>query len=164
MRMKRLILLALLLTTMTVLAGCAVAAPKLVEAWFTIDRVETIPAPTAVHAPVKTLEPVEVPTPTATPIAAATPVLSPEVEQVVMTVRQMLMQQVQADVDSIQLVSVESVEWPDGCLGLSAPDEMCMQMIVPGYRVVLAVDGQEYVYRTDREARSIRLQPAPLGE
>ena len=137
---KRFLLVVLLSVLMTLLSGCSVIAPRLVEAWFTVAPTSVTPAPDAIPTPVESFE------------------LSPEVEQVVKTVRQMLMQQLQVDSDAITLVSVDALEWPDGCLGLGTLNEMCTMAIVPGYRVVLEADGQEYIFRTDRDARSIRLQ------
>jgi hypothetical protein len=90
-----------------------------------------------------------------------------ESEQVAGVVRQMLMQQLQADFDEIEIVEIEEMEWPDGCLGLPATNEMCILMITPGYRIVLEVDGDEYVYRTDQQGLVIRLEAAPetrIGE
>jgi hypothetical protein len=85
-------------------------------------------------------------------------------EQVAMMVRQMLMQQIQADFDEIEIVEVEEMEWPDGCLGLPATNEMCIQMIIPGYRIVLEVNGDEYIYRSDRQGMNIRLEAAPEAQ
>ena len=41
-------------------------------------------------------------------------------------------------------------------LGLAAPDEICAQVITPGWRVVLMVEGRQYVYRTDASGEVIR--------
>jgi hypothetical protein len=87
-----------------------------------------------------------------------------EAEPAAMVVRQMLMQQLQANFDEIEIVEVEEAEWPDGCLGLPAENEMCTLAIVPGYRVVLEVNGDQYVFRTDREAHVIRLESAPEAQ
>jgi hypothetical protein len=81
-----------------------------------------------------------------------------------MIVRQMLMQQLQANFDEIEIVEVEQTEWPGGCLGLPAENEMCTMAIVPGYRVVLAVNGAEYVFRTDLDGSVIRLESAPEAQ
>ena len=59
----------------------------------------------------------------------------------------------------IKLVSIEPVSWPDSCLGLPGPDEMCAEMITDGYRVVLAVNGQNYTFRTDQTGQNIRQEP-----
>lgn len=53
--------------------------------------------------------------------------------------------------DGAELVfeSAEAVEWPDGCLGVSEPDLMCTQVIVPGWRILVTLAGVPYEYRTD---------------
>jgi hypothetical protein len=76
-------------------------------------------------------------------------------------VRQLLAQQLQIDAAQIEVVSVEPMEWPDACLGISSPDLMCAQVITPGYRVVLAVDGQEYVYHTNADGSNVQIAEAP---
>jgi hypothetical protein len=48
--------------------------------------------------------------------------------------------------DEIEVVSAESVEWPDGAIGCPEDGEMYTQAIVPGYRVVLDVGGEELHY------------------
>ena len=53
--------------------------------------------------------------------------------------------------DQIKLISVEAVEWPDGCLGVSRPDVLCLQVITPGYLVVLEANGQQYEYHTNQD-------------
>lgn len=60
-------------------------------------------------------------------------------------------------VASITVVSVEPVEWPDGCLGVRLPDTMCTQVIVPGYRVVLEANGQRYTYHTNLNGSQVIL-------
>ncbi|MCC6191948.1 MAG: hypothetical protein IT318_23205 [Anaerolineales bacterium] len=50
----------------------------------------------------------------------------------------------------IQVLSVEAVEWPDGCLGLSLPGQACAEAIVPGYLVELRAGGRVYEYRSNR--------------
>lgn len=48
---------------------------------------------------------------------------------------------------AIQLVAVEPATWPDACLGLPQPGEMCAQVLVEGYRVLLQAGGKMYEYR-----------------
>ena len=81
-----------------------------------------------------------------------------------MVVRQMLIQQLQASYDAVEITGVEPQDWPNGCLGLPAADEMCTESLVPGYRVTLAANGQTYIYRTDAEANMIRLETAPAPQ
>jgi hypothetical protein len=57
------------------------------------------------------------------------------------------------------VVSAEEVEWPDGCLGVAKPNQMCTQVIVPGYRVMLEVNGTQYEVRTDKEVKQVEVVP-----
>ena len=59
-------------------------------------------------------------------------------------------------VESIQLESIEQMEWPDGCLGLGGPDESCIQAVTPGWLLVFSADGQEYRFRADQTGTVIR--------
>ena len=52
--------------------------------------------------------------------------------------------------DAIETRSVEAVDWPDACLGVTAKGVFCAQVVTPGYRIVLAFDGTDYEYRSDR--------------
>lgn len=61
------------------------------------------------------------------------------------------------DPDTIKLVSVEAVNWPDGCLGVQTPGVMCTMVITPGYRVILEADGQQYEYHTSASGDAVRL-------
>jgi hypothetical protein len=48
--------------------------------------------------------------------------------------------------------------WPNGCLGISEPDQMCTQALVPGWRITVT-DGQKtWVYRTDNTGRNMRME------
>ncbi len=64
----------------------------------------------------------------------------------------------------VQIVSVEQVEWPDACLGVPDPAELCAQAITPGYRVTVEVNGQQVVYHTDATGQNIRRERAPEAE
>jgi uncharacterized secreted protein with C-terminal beta-propeller domain len=54
---------------------------------------------------------------------------------------------------NIDFDSVENVDWPDGCLGVPDASLMCIQVIVPGYRIQLSHGNQVHVYHTDRESQ-----------
>ena len=62
-------------------------------------------------------------------------------------------------VESIQLKTIEPMEWPDGCLGLPEPDEACTQAVTPGWLLVFTADGQEYRFRADQTGTVIRQEP-----
>ena len=48
--------------------------------------------------------------------------------------------------DTIEVVESRQVTWPDGAVGCPEPGGMYTQALVPGYRIVLAVDGVEVTY------------------
>lgn len=48
--------------------------------------------------------------------------------------------------------------WPNTCLGLAKADELCAQMIVEGWRVVVSDGGKIWVYRTDARGKILRLE------
>ncbi len=76
--------------------------------------------------------------------------------------RRMLAQALQIAPGAIRVVQVEKMQWPDGCLGVPAPDTPCNDITVPGYRVILAVDGRHYTYHTDLTGRQVvRADPRP---
>jgi hypothetical protein len=64
--------------------------------------------------------------------------------------------QVGVAMDRVQLVDFEQADWPDACLGVAEPNEMCAQVITPGYRVMLQIDGQTYEFRTDQTGTQVR--------
>ncbi|GAP12397.1 hypothetical protein LARV_00132 [Longilinea arvoryzae] len=73
-----------------------------------------------------------------------------DIPQAAVNARQALAARLGLDLDLlITVVSVEEVEWPDSCLGVSSPDVMCAQMVTPGYRVALEYAGLKYEYHTD---------------
>jgi putative hemolysin len=94
---------------------------------------------------------------TSTPENAA---IDPAVQkQVVGAAQALLARQLKVNASQISMVSIEPVSWPDSCLGLPGPDEMCAQMITDGYKVVLSVNGQNYTFHIDQTGRSIRQEP-----
>jgi hypothetical protein len=62
----------------------------------------------------------------------------------------------------IEVVEYEQVDWPDSCLGFAGRDVACLQVITPGYRVILSANGVEYEYHTDDSGLNIRLSPGSL--
>lgn len=81
----------------------------------------------------------------------------------VQAARANLAQERQVDAAAITVVSAEAVEWPDACLGAPTPEEMCGQVITPGYLIILAVDGNEYRYHTNEDGTIVR-QPVAEGD
>jgi len=71
--------------------------------------------------------------------------------------REWLAEELGVATDQIEVVRMEEVEWPDACLGLSRPDEMCAQVITPGWLIIFEVDGEQYEVHTDETGSSIRM-------
>ncbi len=70
--------------------------------------------------------------------------------------RRMLANELGCEPDQVAVVSAEAVEWPDSSLGCPQPGMMYLQVITPGYYVVLEHNGRRYTYHTDRGRRAIR--------
>lgn len=47
-------------------------------------------------------------------------------------------------------------QWNDACLGIANPDEMCAQMVTPGYRIVLGTLTETYEFHTDQTGENFR--------
>lgn len=58
----------------------------------------------------------------------------------------------------ITLVSIEAVEWGDTSLGCPQEGYMYAQVITPGYKLILAAQGQQYQYHTDQKANVVLCQ------
>ena len=52
--------------------------------------------------------------------------------------------------------------WPDGCLGLSIPDELCLTALTEGWRVEVldTATNLTYIYRTNENGAAVRLERA----
>lgn len=59
--------------------------------------------------------------------------------------------------ERVRVVEASPEEWPDGCLGAGGPAESCLQVITPGYLVILEVDGTRYEVRTNRDGSLVRI-------
>lgn len=122
-----------ILTLLITLAACA---PNPVPA--TQDRLEEPTVENTEGAPT------EVPV-TPSPV----PQGSPE-KKLTQIVSKDLATRLNLDVNAISVISVEPIEWPNGALGCPSPGKVYTQATVPGYRIRLEVDNQEYSYHLDR--------------
>lgn len=84
--------------------------------------------------------------------------LDPTSAPMVELARQALAKELGIQVDAVKLVQLEAVEWNDGSLGCPKPGVMYLQVITPGYRVILEAQGKQYTYHTDT-----RRQVVPCG-
>jgi hypothetical protein len=63
--------------------------------------------------------------------------------------------------NSVTIRNVELVDWPDSCMGLPQTDELCAQVVVPGFKAVAETPQGTYILNGDREQSHFRLMPQP---
>jgi hypothetical protein len=100
----------------------------------------------------------------ATDVPAIATQLVPALENVLppdvaLNIRNQVSEILGVPVESIQLETIEPMEWPDGCLGLGGPDESCVAAVTPGWLLAFSADGQEYRFRADQTGTVIRQEP-----
>lgn len=61
-------------------------------------------------------------------------------------------------VDQITLLDVRGTTWPNEALGCPTPGKVYTQVHIPGHRIRLETDGQEYIFHTDLNGRVILCQ------
>jgi len=66
--------------------------------------------------------------------------------------------------EKIQILSVEAVNWPNGCLGVVHMGVMCTQQIVPGFRIVLEANGEKYEFHTNQDGSVVIKSPLTNAE
>ena len=64
------------------------------------------------------------------------------------------------ETDAVDVVVAEAVTWSDGSIGCPEPGMMYTQALVPGYRVVLEVDGRQLNFHAT-EPGDFRFCPNP---
>jgi hypothetical protein len=70
--------------------------------------------------------------------------------------RQALAKQLNIDATTIKLTQIEEAEWRDSSLGCPKPGMNYLQVITPGYRIVLEAQGRSYEYHSDTTKRVVR--------
>lgn len=97
---------------------------------------------------------IALPDPTKLP---ATPVATPgeESDRVLSIATADLATRLALDPARIRLLSAEAVIWPDTSLGCPRPGEVYAQQTIPGYRLRLGANGQDYIYHTDTDSAVI---------
>jgi len=93
-----------------------------------------------------------------TPSPSNTPVLP-----AVTAAQAYLAAQMQVTIGQVTVVKVEAKDWPDGCLGAARPDEICTEVVTPGYQILLQVRDKTYTFRTNKDGSIIRPEPVAAG-
>ncbi|MCY7276839.1 MAG: hypothetical protein LH702_24685, partial [Phormidesmis sp. CAN_BIN44] len=79
-------------------------------------------------------------------------------------VRQDLSQRLNVPLQDVKLVRFTPQTWSDGCFGLGGATENCLLVQVEGWRIEVTHNQQTWIYRTDKTAKVIRLEPLATGE
>ena len=87
------------------------------------------------------------------------PVSQMSQEAVVEAAKLELATKLKIDAKEISALEVTARDWPDACLGLAGPDELCAEVITSGYLVVLKAQNREYRYRTNLDGTLVRIEP-----
>lgn len=69
--------------------------------------------------------------------------------------------QLGVDPKEVNVISSEAVNWPDACIGISGPGDTCAQVITPGFRYIVEVNGQTVEFRTNQDGTTVRKADAP---
>ncbi|NJM48150.1 MAG: hypothetical protein HC860_19895 [Alkalinema sp. RU_4_3] len=73
--------------------------------------------------------------------------------------RRHLARKLRQPVKSVTLVSIKPTSWPDGCLGLGRPGQVCSQALVPGWKIELEDAEQgSWIYRTNKKGDRLVLE------
>lgn len=73
-------------------------------------------------------------------------------------IRQELSRETGIAADKLKVTESSRQSWPNTCLGMVKADEICAQMIVEGWRVVVSDGKQTWVYRTNARGNVLRLE------
>lgn len=72
-------------------------------------------------------------------------------ESLVENAKEDLSQRLSVSTAQIRLIEAVEVEWSDSSLGCPQPDMSYLQVITPGYRILLNANAQVYEYHSNRD-------------
>lgn len=64
--------------------------------------------------------------------------------------------------EEIVFNNTAQIDYPNSCLGLPSAEEVCAEVIVPGYQGILAVGSAQYEFRSDKTGERLRIVPIAL--
>lgn len=63
----------------------------------------------------------------------------------------------------IDILSFSAVDWPDACLGVVS-EQMCAQVITPGFEATFLANGRVFIYHTDETGEKVVLYQDGYGQ
>jgi hypothetical protein len=85
-------------------------------------------------------------------------------EPAVQSAKQVLADELSIAVNDIKVIEYEEVQWRNSCLGVEVKDQMCLEVITPGYKIILEVEGTQYEAHTDQDGNAVRFIEQPTTE
>lgn len=79
------------------------------------------------------------------------PVRPDDIPRMVRLAKENLAELLGVPIRAIGVMSVDEVDWPDGCLGIDEVGTACITVIVPGLQIVLQHEDTGFVYHTDKQ-------------
>ncbi|MDJ0733676.1 MAG: hypothetical protein QNJ47_06235 [Nostocaceae cyanobacterium] len=64
----------------------------------------------------------------------------------------------------LKIISYSQKTWNNGCLGIPNPGEFCTQALVEGWQVIVSDGSKKWIYRTNINGRSVRLENTKIGQ
>ncbi len=109
--------------------------------------------------------------PQPTPTLEATPMNTPTLAQSLSSAEQRLLdligqdlsQQLQVKEPAVTIGAIERVTWPDTSLGCPQPGYMYAQVLTPGYRATVEVEGKTYVYHASDAGQLVLCAPEQVA-
>jgi hypothetical protein len=120
----------------------------------------TAPAVSSVVVPTVTIPSLDA-QPTAVPTSADLDMAAGS-ERAVELAREDLAERLGLPLESTQVISVTTAQWPDASLGCAQPGEVYAQVITPGFLVWLVAQEQMYEYHTDAGQLAVLCQEEPM--
>jgi hypothetical protein len=131
--------------------GMATAAPPATVAMPTATPARATRAPTAAPAPAPTL-------PLIATATATAPLPAPPIEKFITLAARDLAGRLSITVDQIVTLDAVAIIWPDAALGCPRPGKVYPRGRVPGFKIVLGAQGQQYDYHTDQAGQIVLCQ------
>ena len=59
--------------------------------------------------------------------------------------------------EELSIIASRSRQWRDGCLGIFSADELCIQVITPGWQGIVSDGSREWIYHSDELGEVVKL-------
>lgn len=89
------------------------------------------------------------PVPTSVDQAGEISPTAPAFPVAVQAAQKAIAEQLGVEPHKVEVLQYENIDWPDACLGIQNSEQICAQVITPGYRVILQIENQVYEFHTD---------------